>query len=52
MMPDQLARQEQIAVRLEQTKRLLQFANNPTTAQRIGRLIGDLEREQAEEKEK
>lgn len=52
MMPDQLARQEQIAVRLEQSKRLLRGANDPRTTQRIGRLIGELEREQAEEKEK
>ncbi|WP_271566507.1 hypothetical protein [Bradyrhizobium sp. CCBAU 11386] len=52
MMPDQLARQEQIALRLEQSKRLLRGANNLTTTQRIGKLIGDLEREQGEEKEK
>lgn len=52
MMPDQLARQEQIAIRLEQSRRLLQNANDPTTAERIGKLIGDLEHEQAEEKEK
>ena len=52
MMSDQLARQEQIAVRLEQSKRLLQGANHPAAAQRIGKLIGELEREQSEEKEK
>jgi hypothetical protein len=52
MMPDQLARQEQIARRLEQSKRLLRDAKDPTTNERIGKLIGDLEHEQAEEKEK
>jgi hypothetical protein len=52
MMSDQLARQEQIAVRLEQSKRLLRGANDPATAQRIGKLIGDLERERSEDKEK
>jgi hypothetical protein len=52
MMSDQLARQEQIAVRLEQSKRLLRGANHPATTQRIGKLIGELEREQSEEKEK
>jgi hypothetical protein len=52
MMPDQLARQEQIALRLEQSKRLLQSALDPTTTERIGKLISDLEHEQAEEKEK
>jgi hypothetical protein len=52
MMPDQLARQEEIARRLEQSKRLLQGANDPKTTERIGKLIGDLEHEQAEEKEK
>ena len=50
MMSDQLARQEQIAVRLEQSKRLLRGANDPATAQRI--LIGDLERERSEDKQK
>jgi hypothetical protein len=52
MMSDQLARQEQIAVRLEQSKRLLRGANDAATAQRIGKLIGDLERERSEDKEK
>ncbi|PIS99763.1 hypothetical protein TSA1_02545 [Bradyrhizobium nitroreducens] len=52
MMEDQLARQEQIAFRLEQSRRLLRGATDPTTTQRIGKLIGDLEREQAEEGEK
>ncbi|WP_426608964.1 hypothetical protein [Bradyrhizobium sp. McL0616] len=52
MMPDQLARQEQIALRLEQSKRLLRGALDPTTTERIGKLISDLEHEQVEEKEK
>ncbi|MGY4346071.1 hypothetical protein ACVWXM_002538 [Bradyrhizobium sp. GM7.3] len=45
MMQDQLARQEQIAIRLEQSKRLQRKANDPTTTERIGKLIGDLEHE-------
>ena len=52
MMPDQLARQEQIARRLEQSKRLLRGASDTTTAKRICNLIDDLEHEQAEEKKK
>ncbi|MGT2502581.1 hypothetical protein ACVOMS_20600 [Bradyrhizobium guangxiense] len=52
MMEDQLARQEQIAFRLEQSKRLLRGAKDHVTTQRIGKLIGALEREQAEESEK
>jgi hypothetical protein len=52
MMPDQLARQEQIALRLEQSRRLLRDTNDATTTERIGKLIGDLEHEQAEGKEK
>ncbi|WP_375306796.1 hypothetical protein WI560_02735 [Bradyrhizobium sp. A11] len=52
MMEDQLARQEQVAFRLEQSKRLLRGAKDPKTTQRIGKLIGDLEREQAEASEK
>ena len=52
MMPDQLARQEQIARRLEQSRRLLLGASDATTAKRIGKLIDGLEHEQAEEKEK
>ena len=38
MMPDQLARQEQIALRLEQSKRLLRGTHDPTTTERIGKL--------------
>jgi len=45
MMPDQLARQEQIARRLEQSKRLLRSVRDNATSERIGRLIGDLEHE-------
>jgi hypothetical protein len=52
MMPDQLARQEQIARRLEQAKRLVRRANDAGTTKRVAKLIGDLEHEQAEEKEK
>lgn len=51
MMPDQLARQEQIARRLEQSKRLLRGMNDSLTTARIGKLIGDLEHEQVEVKE-
>ena len=52
MMPDQLVRQEQIARRLEQSRRLLRGASDATTAKRIGNLIDDLERKQTEEKER
>ena len=52
MMPDQLARQEQIARRLEHSRRLLRGVTDATAAKRIGNLIDDLEREQVEEKEK
>jgi AraC-like DNA-binding protein len=52
MMPDQLARQEQIALRLEQSKRMLRDAFDRITAERIGKLISDLDHQQAEEKEK
>jgi hypothetical protein len=52
MMPDQLARQEQIALRLEESKRLLRGAHDPTTTERIGKQISDVEHEQVEEKEK
>jgi hypothetical protein len=40
MMPDPLARQEQIARRLEQSTRFMQGANDPTTTERIWKLIG------------
>lgn len=52
MMPDQLARQEQIQRRLEQSRRLLKGANDPTTTDRMGKLIDDLEHERVEEREK
>lgn len=52
MMPDQIARQEEIERRLEQSKRLLKGGNDPMTTARIDKLIGDLEQEQEEEKEK
>jgi hypothetical protein len=52
MMPDQLARQEQIALRLEQAKRLLRDEFDRITTKRIGKLISDLDHQQAEEKEK
>ncbi len=48
MMPDQLARQEQIARRLEQAKRLAQVATDAATTERIREPIGD--NEQTEEK--
>jgi hypothetical protein len=52
MMPDQLFRQEQIARRLEQARRLVQGANDVVTTERIKKLIGNLENEQMEENEK
>jgi len=52
MMPDRIARQEQIERRLEQSKRLSKCANDPTTTDRIGMLIECLEQEQVEEREK
>ena len=52
MMPDQVARQEQIARRLEQSRHLLWRVTDAPTAKRIGDLIDHLEREQVEEKEK
>jgi hypothetical protein len=45
-------RKEQIERRLEQSKRLLQDAHDPTTKDRICVLIDDLEREQRLEKER
>ena len=49
MMPDQLARQKQIARRLEQARRLLRAVTAAATAKRIGNLIDDLKLEQVEE---
>ena len=48
-MPYELGRQDQIARRLEQSKRLLRGVSDPTTTERIGKLIDDLEHVQAEE---
>jgi hypothetical protein len=52
MMPDQIARQEEIERRLEQSRRLLKEAADATTTARIDKLIGDLEQQRAEEREK
>jgi hypothetical protein len=38
-------RGREIERRLEQSKRLLRVATDPTTSERIGRMIGELERE-------
>jgi hypothetical protein len=46
------SRKEQIEKRLEQSRRLLKDANDPTTKERIGILIGDLVQEQIRENEK
>jgi hypothetical protein len=45
-------RDQEIERRLEQSKRLLRAAIDPTTSERIGTLIGELEFEQRIEKEK
>jgi hypothetical protein len=45
-------RDREIERRLEQSKRLLRAAIDPTTSERIGRLIGELEREIQMDKEK
>lgn len=52
MIPDQLARQEQIARRLEQSRHLLQGVSDASTAKRIVNLIDDLENERTKEEEK
>ena len=46
------SRKEEIERRLEQSRRLLKGANDRTTSERIGKLIGDLEQEQERENEK
>ena len=51
-MPDQIAREEQIAQRLEQAKRLVKVAKDVKTSERCGKRISDQEHEQAEEKER
>jgi hypothetical protein len=45
-------REQEIERRLEQSKRLLRGAPDPTTIARIGRLIGELEQEKQLDKEK
>jgi hypothetical protein len=45
-------RDKEIERRLEQSKRLLRAVNDPSTCERIGRLIGELELEKRIEKEK
>ena len=39
-------RKDELERRLEQSRRLLNDAHDPTTKERIGALIGDLEQEQ------
>jgi hypothetical protein len=46
------SRKEELERRLEQSRRLLKDANDPTTRQRIGLLIGDLGQQQQQENEK
>jgi hypothetical protein len=46
------SRKKELERRLEQSKRLLKEVNDPTTKERIGLLIGDLEQEQTRENEK
>jgi hypothetical protein len=45
-------REQEIERRLEQSKRLLRGAADPTTTERIGKMIGELEREIQLDKEK
>jgi hypothetical protein len=45
-------REQEIERRLEQSKRLLKGTVDPTTTERIGRLIGELEQEIQLDKEK
>jgi len=45
-------RDREIERRLEQSKRLLRAAIDPITSERIGRLIGELEREIQMDKER
>jgi hypothetical protein len=46
------ALREQEICRLEQSKRLLKGAADPTTTERIGKMIGELEQEKQLDKEK
>jgi hypothetical protein len=45
-------RKEQLERRLEQSRRLLKSVNDPTTAGRLRKLVGDLEQEKQQESEK
>ena len=45
-------RKKELERRLEQSRRLLRSASDRTTCDRIGKLIGDLEREQELENER
>jgi hypothetical protein len=45
------SRKEELERRLDQSRRLLKVANDPTTKERIGLLIGDLEQQQQQETE-
>jgi hypothetical protein len=45
-------RKQEIERRLEQSKRLLRGAADPATTERIGKMIGELEREMQRDKEK
>jgi hypothetical protein len=45
-------RAQEIERRLEQSKRLLRGAADPTTTERIGKMIGELEQEIQLDKEK
>jgi hypothetical protein len=46
------SRKEELERRLEQSRRLLRSAVDPTTSERIGKMIGDLEQEIQLDKEK
>ena len=46
MAENSAGRKEQLDKRLEQSRRLLKLAGDPTTAQRISQLICDLEDQQ------
>jgi hypothetical protein len=46
------SREQEIERRLEQSKRLLNASADPTTTERIGKLIGELEQEKQLDKEK
>jgi hypothetical protein len=46
------SREQEIERRLEQSKRLLRGAADPTITERIGKIIGELEHEKQLDKEK